>query len=401
MSFKSNNIKNNQLDSKLLFCLWCNSLEMNNLVQKFEILNLIKNKFESCLILEPIVSSPKQNTLNNFGDTIKQVESSNESRIYRNGRSDSMVNSQISLPDLTRTEWIKIRKLKNKLGLDSTDNLNIPKDSFEKLKRIYKIDLRGKITENSLCKYFNRRETSDLLQIISFGFNSSLDFQEFDENILELNNTRGNMRNLQTAIKTISILVKRILLYYEGIIILYVLIKVVNMKAPINFPFFALSIMYQLTFPYLYLLLSNPLSIGDEILYRGENLIVNEILLGHCVFKKWNGMIKIIPNELLITEIIKNITRSNSHVCRFSFEIKYNQDMEKFRSSVLRTIKEICPISNANILLEKIDLSENILITCILKFKAKNQSRYLSSKIKSKVIEQFVRESNLLKMNLF
>ncbi|KAM0680377.1 hypothetical protein GINT2_001435 [Glugoides intestinalis] len=175
------------------------------------------------------------------------------------------------------------------------------------------------ITEESICRIFNKRDARKLLHLLTKGFDETLNFDQFYQNMRQINIERRSLANFlvgnEYILDIISICVWSLFFF-----ILFVTIN--HVLDPNEFIKFFIYPTVVFMFPFLLNLLDNfifivylhPFDIGDRIHIENDNLIVKSIGLTSTTFERWNNEIVMYPNKILRGKVVKNIRRSkNQH----------------------------------------------------------------------------------------
>ena len=75
---------------------------------------------------------------------------------------------------------------------------------------------------------------------------------------------------------------------------------------------------------------SQPIRIGDAIMFRGDFCFVEDIRLMHTVLRTWDNRRLIVPNSVLQSEVITNYTSEDPTMLVPVFvQVSYESDLEK------------------------------------------------------------------------
>ncbi len=95
---------------------------------------------------------------------------------------------------------------------------------------------------------------------------------------------------------------------------------------------------------------SQPIRIGDAIMFRGDFCFVEDIRLMHTVLRTWDNRRLIVPNSVLQSEVITNYTSEDPTMLVPVFvQISYESDLEKAMQIMVDVAKkhpDCLPIGN-------------------------------------------------------
>lgn len=196
------------------------------------------------------------------------------------------------------------------------------------------------ISKASLLRIFDEKNAAECLRILTQGFEVSLNFSDFHENLRQINAERKSLINFIDGSEYSIKILENCSTILELLLILGVFIRIFEISN--TFLFFAIPALLFL-FPtcislfdsFLFIVYTHPYDIGDRILINmgkgDDNLIVKSIGLTSTVFERWNNEIVIISNKNLKDQVIKNIKRSKSQSWKIDVMIS-RKDLYKFHS---------------------------------------------------------------------
>ena len=95
---------------------------------------------------------------------------------------------------------------------------------------------------------------------------------------------------------------------------------------------------------------SQPIRIGDAIMFRGDFCFVEDIRLMHTVLRTWDNRRLIVPNSVLQSEVITNYTSEDPTMLVPVFvQVSYESDLEKAMQIMVDVAKkhpDCLPIGN-------------------------------------------------------
>lgn len=191
----------------------------------------------------------------------------------------------------------------------------------------------GRITLGSIKRIYNEKVATELLRILTQGLDDSLSYEEFYENIRQLNIERRSFGNFLHGNKHILKILR------ASTWILFLIISVMATGKLLALSYFMKFLVYpflMFTLPWLvnlfdsfiFIIYIHPYDIEDRVFIEDENLIVKSINLTATVFEKWNNELVTYPNVTLKDKLFKNIRRSKNQQKIVSVMIRF-KDIEK------------------------------------------------------------------------
>jgi small-conductance mechanosensitive channel len=203
--------------------------------------------------------------------------------------------------------------------------------------------MTGKITEKSLAKYF--ADPGKILKILTQGFDSELDFQDFHDNFRQFKIEKQAYLNFNKENQNIILILNTITCFiflFSEFAIFIQLLSSNSLVKLVVFPFilFLLPLTFNIIDSFLFLIFNHSFDINDRINIEDENLIVKSITLTSTIFEKWNNEIVIYSNKHLKKQILKNIKRSKNQYWNLNLLIN-SKDSSKVNELEYH-LKEYC-----------------------------------------------------------
>ena len=410
-----------RLDPRLYFCLLCDDSESNALAMSFEVLDIVREQLRRRSNYAYAGSSRNNSSRDRRSSTdrldiheysIAGTEEDADPIHHRNNGAIELKN--ITADDIrcltTAGEFMKIHK-NEKNGC-----FRIEFEEFQRLKKLERVPLRGQISHASLAERLSSGDAASCLRILTQNFDASLTFADFEGNLRQINNLRGNfISTLINNQRTIGIL-DRTLLGIESFVFAMtalLLFDVGNLVRSVVPPLaiFIFPIAWNLLNSFMFIIYSHPYDIGDRVHIEEQNMIVKDIGLTSTTFERWNNECVVITNNYIRTRAITNIRRSKNQQWMISFYIPSRVDeggLEKKGriSKVLRTIK-----ANMRAFIDGNPAFEHISIVCdeirdsrfykicfIVKHAINHQNGFFMWKVQNKFMVRLVAELNSRKV---
>lgn len=203
--------------------------------------------------------------------------------------------------------------------------------------------LPGKISVESISRLFDKSDSSEFLRLLTQGFDEYLTFEDFYENMRQINIERRSFANFlqvnEYILKTLNI----------STWVLFMLISIIVVDQVFGFNNFMKFLIYPLVlfmFPwfvnlldsFIFIIYIHPYDIEDRVLIDSDNLIVKSIGLTSTVLERWNNEVVIYSNRTLKDKVFRNVRRSKNQQKMISVLMR-KKDIKKIEQ-VRRALKE-------------------------------------------------------------
>lgn len=409
-------IRNNRtnLDSKTFFCLLCDNTEMNLLVDDFKRFYAFKQNNEICInrnISDVYATSREGKLIKKTAQIVNEDinEFSNSSGIFdeydRHSSSNHYSevfeegNFEFNLND-SRADNSSMLSNSNNSNIDDCNVLNLTVEEFEGFSHLENIKMKGKITEESISRHFNKRSASDFFKILTQNFDDSLNFLDFNEYIRQFNNERTNLLmsldNNEEILKTL----KRVLSAVESVCLFvfltfifssYEFLRVLLLAVSI----FLIPVIINLIESFVFLVYMHPYDVGDRIYIEDDNLIVKRIGFTKTVFERWNNEYVVMPNRYIKNKIIKNIRRSKSQQWKIDFYASGKTKMsrvDRLRSNLEEFVENNKAFEHLTVLIDEIKDCSFFKLSFIVKHSINHQNGFFMWHVQNKFMIKLVHE---------
>ena len=390
-----NTLRNSpKYDSKTLFCILCDNPVLSQYAPRFWELSVYKDysmtlessKIDSDFNPEILkeINSPTPNDV-----TIKPIfNKSTQSKTKDKGNQENFnINGQC----IVGQQGIKEERTNSAFSTSNGQN------------NLENLEMRGKITLESLSKYF--RDSRGVFKILTQGLDTELEYQDFHDNIRQLNIERTSYLNFIDENSRITSMIARIHWAVYSLVILVAAVQLFGNDGLLKFaiyPFilFLFPIGFNMMDSFFFLIYMHPFDIGDRIFIEEENLIVKSLRLTSVVFERWNNEIVIYTNKHLRSKILRNIRRSKSQAWSVS-TIVSKKYIKKIRDLEV-LLKNFCKENNAfeGIVLTCDEVVDNsfIKISLLVKHSINYQNGYFMCYVQNRFMKKFIFFLNSLKI---
>lgn len=261
------------------------------------------------------------------------------------------------------------------------------------------------ITEESLCRIFNKRDAGKLLHLLTKGFDKSLNFDEFYQNMRQINIERRSLANFlvgnEYILEIISISVWTFFFFLSFIVVNHIM-------DPAEFIKFFIYPCVVFMFPWILNLLDNfifiiylhPFDIGDRIHIENDNLIVKSIGLTSTIFERWNNEIVVYPNKILRGKVVKNIRRSkNQHwIIPVTIRRKEEVKIEVIKQEMMKFAKESAEFCSFDVNIDEMADCKFLRLNFRIVHSINHQNGYFMWAVQNRFMKRLVLLFNELKV---
>lgn len=280
--------------------------------------------------------------------------------------------------------------------------LRVDMESYKRLRKIEKIQLKGQITGDSLKQVLSNEDAKSCFRILTQDFESSLNFADFDGSMRQLNNIRKKfIFTLINNQRTMSILYMLLLTFHIVVFVFTTLHLFQKDKSgrDIMSPIFlfCFPVVWNLFNSFMFIIYSHPYDIGDRVYIDNDNLIVKDIGLTNTTFERWNNEIVIITNSYIKSKVITNIRRSKNQQWKISFYILSSIDVKtlnKLKTNVKDFVSKNQAFEHISITYDEIKECKFYKMSFIVKHTINHQNGFFMWKVQNKFMVKLVKELN-------
>jgi len=214
---------------------------------------------------------------------------------------------------------VRIDRPAQVVGTAAADDL-LPENHISQLRigEFFSVrSLPGKISFQSLQRLFSSEAAAEILKLLTQGFDEALSYEEFYENMRQINIERRSFASFLRGNSHILNILSVSTWVLFGLVTIMAVGKILDLNDFMKFlvyPFFMLMFPWfvNLLDSFMFIIYIHPYDIEDKVIIDDESLIVKSIRLSSTVFEKWNNEVVIYPNASLKDKLFKNIRRSKN-----------------------------------------------------------------------------------------
>ncbi|OQS55572.1 MSL4 [Ecytonucleospora hepatopenaei] len=293
-----------------------------------------------------------------------------------------------------------------------------PKTRCKKIGQIYRVrinptdfisliqedehQLNGKITKESLKCILTEEDAKLGMKLITQNFEREIGYEDFYDNMRQLNNERSAFIKFLQENKNIKRLIDFVFIVLQVVLFSFFVLGVFtweSQKKSILLPviIFIVPGLWYGILPFLFLIYHKPFEIGDRVIINDDTLIVQELNLCYTRFERWNNDYVILNNEYLTTQTILNVKRSNYQLITLQTLISNkttNKQIDIFRKSMKSFVKNASCMKTVQTLCTKLVDSNYYQLTINIRHSINHQNPFFTWKTQNLFMREMVRLCN-------